>query len=98
MCGGYDSCFVCVSDTALVATYLVCKSQVKCHKVPYGVSNMCCVDCAENVLFSSFDIQLQPSMLSGKFLIDMMNSNGFFPRRKLHTFCDTPWKSTDPSL
>ena len=31
---------VCVSVTALAATYLVCKSGIRCYKVPSGVSNV----------------------------------------------------------
>ena len=32
---------VCLSITVLAATYLVCKSQERCYKIPYGVSNVC---------------------------------------------------------
>ena len=41
MHGGYGSRSVCLSVTALAATYLVCKSKVRCYKFPYGVSNLC---------------------------------------------------------
>ena len=34
---------MCVSVTALAATYLVYKSQVRCYKVLGGVSNQCVV-------------------------------------------------------
>ena len=34
---------VCLSVTMLAATYLVCKSQMKCHMVLYGVFNTCIV-------------------------------------------------------
>ena len=37
---GYSSCSVCLSVTALAAMYLVYKSQVRCCKVPYGISNV----------------------------------------------------------
>ena len=30
---------VCLSVTALAATYLVCESNLRCCKVPYGVPN-----------------------------------------------------------
>ena len=44
MCEGYGSrVCVCVSVTVLAATYLVYKSQVRCYKVPYCVSNVCIV-------------------------------------------------------
>ena len=36
---GYGS-RVCVSVTALTATYLVYKSQIRCYKVPWGVLNV----------------------------------------------------------
>ena len=34
---------VCLSVTELAATYLVCKSKVRCYKVPYDISNLCIV-------------------------------------------------------
>ena len=44
---GYDSrsvCLsVCLSVTTLAGTYLVFKSQVKCHRVLHGVFNRCIV-------------------------------------------------------
>ena len=40
---GYGSWFVylsvCLSVTMLAATYLVCASNLRCYKVPYGVPN-----------------------------------------------------------
>ena len=36
---GYGSWFVCLSVTMLAATYLVCESNLRCCKVPYGVPN-----------------------------------------------------------
>ena len=52
---GYSSHSVClcmcVSVTALAATYLIYK--VRCYKVPYGISNVCIV-WVSNPLFSSF--------------------------------------------
>ena len=40
---GYDSWFVCLSVclsvTTLAATYLICESNLRCCKVPYGVPN-----------------------------------------------------------
>ena len=47
MCEGYGNC-VCMCVTALAATYLIYESQVRYYIVPYGVSNMYCVDFAEN--------------------------------------------------
>ena len=46
--GSHSACVygegsVCLSVTALAATYPVCKSIVRCYKVPYGVSNLCIV-------------------------------------------------------
>ena len=38
----YGSCSMCVSVIKLAATYLVCKSKMRCHKVPYGVPNVLC--------------------------------------------------------
>ena len=34
---------VCVSVTTLAATYLVCKSKLRCYTVSYGVPNVCIV-------------------------------------------------------
>ena len=45
---------VCLSVTELAATYLVCKSKVRCYKVPYGVSNLCIVWIWLKTLCSSF--------------------------------------------
>ena len=36
---GYCSWFVCLSVITLAATYLVCESNSRCCKVPYGVPN-----------------------------------------------------------
>ena len=35
----YCSWFVCLSVTTLAATYLICESNLRCCKVPYGVPN-----------------------------------------------------------
>ena len=47
MCEGYGSYSVCVcvclSVIKLAATYLVFKSKMRCHKVPYGDPNACIV-------------------------------------------------------
>ena len=112
MCEGYSSRFVCVcvcvclcvcvSVTALAATYLVCKSKVRCYKVPYGVLNlyMCYVDFAENALFSSFVViclQQLPSTLSEKFLMGRTNSTGLFSEHKVCSFSNSSYKLTDSS-
>ena len=46
MCEGYSSCFVCVCvsvTTALAATYLVCMSKVRHHRVPCRLLKICTV-------------------------------------------------------
>ena len=40
---GYSSRFVCVSVTALAATYLVCMSKVRHHRVPCRLLKSCIV-------------------------------------------------------
>ena len=39
----YSSHSVCVSVAMLAAAYHICKSKVRCYKVPSGVSNLCIV-------------------------------------------------------
>ena len=41
MCEGYGSRSVCLSVTKLAATYLVCKSKLRCYTIPYGIPNAC---------------------------------------------------------
>ena len=38
---GSRSLCLCVSITKLAATYLVCKSKLRCYRIPYGVPNAC---------------------------------------------------------
>ena len=43
MCEGYGSHSVYLSVTKLAATYPVCKPELRCYMVPYGVPNACIV-------------------------------------------------------
>ena len=45
--------WVCLSVTTLAATYLVFKSQMKCHKVLYGVFNTCTCTCIVWILLKT---------------------------------------------
>ena len=58
ICEDYGSCFVCVCvsvrllSSYIAATYLVYQSEVRCHKIPYGVPNPCIVWILPTLLFS----------------------------------------------
>ena len=63
---GYGSRSVCLSVITLAATYLVCKSNSQCCKVPYDdqtSKRMICVDFAENTSFASFGVNFADSKL-----------------------------------
>ena len=90
---------VCLSVTMPAATYLVCKSKVRCYKVPYGVSNlkpMYCVDFAENALFPSFGvICLQP--LPSWEVVDGQDEQ-HWALFKVCSFSDSSCKLTDSPI
>ena len=75
-----------MSVTALTATYLVCKTKVRYHRVVYGVLQICNVDFTKNVLFKSYSVIYLPplpSTLAEEFLVDKRNSSEFFLRRRV---------------
>ena len=75
---------VCVSVTALAATYLVYKSRIRCYEVPWGVLNVCIVWVSLKMLSSFGVICLQrlPFMLwcssSDETSMERMNNSGLF--------------------
>ena len=90
---GYSSLSVYLSAMALAATYLICKSKVRCYKVPYGISNLCIL---LKTLCSPLLASLKPlpSTLSEKFLMDRTNNTGVFSRY----ISDSSCKLTDSPL
>ena len=87
--------------TSLVHSYLVYESQVTCYKVPYGISNIYCVEFTENASFFSFSaICFQP--LPSRQVLDRQNkyrdSDGFFSRRLVCRSSDSSYNSTGSSL
>ena len=63
---------VCLSVTKLAATYLVCKSKLRCYTIPHGVPNACIVwiplkTLCSPVLASFADGKLLDFSLSGTY-------------------------------
>ena len=76
--------FVYLSVTTLAATYLVFKSQIKCHEVLYGVFNGCIVWIfLKKTLYSRVLALLPSSMyISDEISTVSTNSNGLFQDKK----------------
>ena len=93
---------VCLSVTALTATYAIFKSNVRYHRVLHGVLNILQhVAFAENALFKSYGVVYLPrlpSTLPDELLTDVRKSSGFLSRRIVSTFNDGFCKTTDSSL
>ena len=94
MCEGYGShsLCVCLSVIVLAATYFVYKSQVRCYKVPCGISMLC-------IVWSSLKTLVSPVLESFAYnrclphSLDRMNSTELFRRYKGCSFSDSFYKT-----
>ena len=90
---------VCLSVTALAATYFFCKPQVRCYKVPYAVSNERIVGISLKTLCSPVLALLiylppLPSTLPEEFPMNRTNSSGLLSRYKVYRFSDSFYRTT----
>ena len=92
---------VCLSITALTATYLICKAKVRYHRILYGVLQICNVWISLKTLVQKLWRYLLTTAafhIPEELSMDRRNSSELFLRRRVCTLSDSFCRTTDSSL